>query len=109
MNAESSAPQADNVSSSEENPNMHDISSNESDIVDAQSNPQIPSSRHDSVSSHMPDTTEHIMDISHLCNPDDKEQTLRQPRVSDLFGDNLSPVTRRSWAKDSTSEQIRLL
>ena len=109
MNAESSAPQADNTSSSEENPDMHDVSSNESDIVDAQSTTQVPSSHHDSVYFHMPDTTERIVDISQLCNPDDEERTLRQPHVSDLFGDNLSPVIKRSWAKDSTCERVRLL
>jgi len=57
----------------------------------------------------MPDTTERIVDISQLCNPDDEERTLRQPHVSDLFGDNLSPVIKRSWAKDSTCERVRLL
>ena len=55
----------------------------------------------------MPNQTEDAMNISSLCNPNDEELSLRQPRESELFGNNL--IYKRSWAKDSTCEQVSLL
>jgi hypothetical protein len=49
------------------------------------------------------------MNIAFLCNPNDEDPDLRQPRVSELFGDNLSPVQKRSWVKDSTCKQVPLV
>ena len=95
--------QVNHDSPSEETPNPHNIGINESDIIDAQSTLQIPSS-HDSVAFQMPNTTERKINISFLCHPGDEELTLRQPRVSELFGDHISSVQKRSWAKDSTCE-----
>jgi len=101
--------QANHDNPSEETSDPHDISLNESDIIDAQSTLQIPSSSsHDSVAFQMPNTTERRTNISFLCNPGDEELTLRQPRVSELFGDNLSSVQKRSWVKDSTCERAHL-
>lgn len=74
-----------------------DIHSNTSNI---QSNSQThPSSR-------MP--TLDKLNISFLCNPNDEEPVLRQPRVSQLFDKDLNSVRKRSWAKDSTCEQVHL-
>ena len=80
-----------------------DEGSNFSDTMDIPPASQIPSSSHDSVNSHsgMPG-------ISFLCNPNDEEDSLRQPTVSQLFDKNLSSVQKRSWAKDSTCEQVHL-
>jgi hypothetical protein len=80
-----------------------DEDSNFSDTMDVPSTSQIPSSSHDSVNSGsgMPY-------ISFLCNPNDEEESLRQPTVSQLFDKNLSSVQKRSWAKDSTCEQVHL-
>jgi len=102
--------QVNHDSPSEETPDPHNIGINESDIIDAQSTLQIPSSSssHDSVAFQMPNTTERKINISFLCHPGDEELTLRQPRVSELFGDHISSVQKRSWAKDSTCEWAHL-
>jgi len=103
--------QVNHDSPSEETPNPHDIGSNESDIIDAQSTLQIPSSSsssHDSVTFQMPNVTERKMNLAFLCHPGDEERTLRQLRVSELFGDHISSVQKRSWAKDSTCERAHL-
>ena len=95
---------------SEENPNLHDIGSNEGDTMDVQSASQIPSSsRHsESVTFQSPNPTEPGINISFLCNPNDEDLDLCQESLSELFGDNLSSVQKRSWAKDSTCEQVHL-
>lgn len=85
----------------------HDIGLN-SDITDVESISQIPSSSHNSAPFQMPNLTKRMMNISFLCNPNDEDVSLRQPSVSELFGDNLSSVQKRSWAKDSTSEHVHL-
>jgi hypothetical protein len=51
-------------------------------------------------------TTKPRMNISFLCNPNDEEPGLRQQSVPALIGDNLGSVQNRSWAKDSTCEQV---
>lgn len=51
-------------------------------------------------------TSSHGMNVSFLCNPNDEELCLRQPRVSVLFDENLSSVQKLSWAKDSTCEKF---
>ena len=86
-----------------------DIGSNNGDITDAQFISQIPSSSHDSVAFQTPNPTEHRMNISVLCNPNDEEAILRQSSISELFGNNLSSIQKRSWATDSTCEQVLLI
>ena len=103
-NMENNASQANDTRLSEENPSLHDIELNDGDITDVQSISQIPSSSHDSVTFQMPNPTEHRLNISFLCNPNDEEPNLRQSSISELFGDNLSSVQKRSWATDSTCE-----
>lgn len=53
-----------------------------------------------------PNPTEGRINISFLCNPNDEELDLRQPSTSQLFGNDFSSVQKRSWAKDSTCEQV---
>jgi len=98
----------DTLCPSEENPNLHDIGSNDSDMTDVQFTSQIPSSHQHSVAFQTPTPTEPRINISFLCNPNDEELELHQPSISELFGDNLSSVQKQSWAKDSTCEQIHL-
>lgn len=48
-------------------------------------------------------TTKHTMNISFLCNPNEEEEPgLRQP--SELVGGG--SVQKKSWANDSTCEQV---
>jgi hypothetical protein len=89
--------------SSEDIPNPHNIASNDGDTMDLDSISPTPPSHQRSVTFQTP---EHSRNISFLCNPFDEEPGLRQPSVSQLFGDNLSSVQKRSWAKDSTCEQV---
>lgn len=90
------------TSPSEENPGQHDIHSNDGDndsiMMDVQ---PISSSRHTS----SPKSRSNIM---FLCNPNDEDPGLRQESVSELVGNNLSSVHKRSWAKDSTCECVHL-
>ena len=80
---------------------LDNIGSN--DQTNDQSNSQAPSSSHNSVTSQMAQ-----LNISFLCNPNDEEPVLHQPRVSKLFDKDLSAVQKRSWAKNSTCEQVYL-
>jgi hypothetical protein len=79
-----------------------DEGSNFSDTMDVPSTSQIPSS------SNSVNSGSGMPYISFLCNPNDEEDSLRQPTVSQLFDKNLSSVQKRSWAKDSTCEQVHL-
>jgi hypothetical protein len=108
VNIENNALQDYHTSASEENPNQHDIDSNDSDVMDVQSISPIPSSIDDSHTFQTPNPTERRIDISFLCNRNDEEFSLRQQSESDLFNNNLSLVQKRSWAKESTCEQIHL-
>lgn len=67
-----------------------DISSEVGDVMDDQSQ----------------STTKRTTNISFLCNPNDEELGLRQESVSELVGDNLGSVQKRSWAKDSSCERV---
>lgn len=96
------APQGNDTSLSD-----HDIGSNDQNITGVELISSAPSSSHDSLTFQMPNQTEDAMNISSLCNPNDEELSLRQPRESELFGNNL--IYKRSWAKDSTCEQVSLL
>ena len=80
---------------------LDNIGSNDQTID--QSNSQAPSSSHNSVTSQMAQ-----LNISFLCNPNDEEPFLHQPRVSKLFDKDLSAVQKWSWAEDSTCEQVYL-
>src|ERR1700679_1641941 len=97
------------TSQSEGNSNFYDIGSNDNDIADTQSTSQIPSPNLDSVTFQTPEPTDLMTNIPFLCNPLDEHINLRQPSMSELFGDNLSPVRKRSWAKDSTCKQVHII
>lgn len=62
----------------------------------------------ESVTLPAPSSTSRATDISFLCNPNNEDPSLRQPRISDLFDKELSSVQKRSWAKDSTCERFHL-
>jgi hypothetical protein len=96
LTTESNPSQADH-------PNLQDITSDNHDIMDVETISQIPSSSQHSATFPAPNS-----DILILCNPNDEAQDLRQASVSKLFHTDLSPVQKRSWAKESTCEQLRL-